>query len=327
MAVSRPASRFHGNISRDAGPAGESRLQRHRLSRNEAKGMRRSWATFDQPEASITRIPFPYLRDRGASMSGHFDSVSLFFKESTQLKKNKEHSIVFDTKTDNGIRYIVIDEHSDGWINALSASGIISLCEYTKIRLLRKADGKVHFKILDGHVMPGQVAIINEFEASRYIKKSSRLRGIHIFAEKLKKRERFYSTAKEREFIQHLGLIHYNNGTIKCSMFTEGYRNYRGMLPPGTYDILSPVHPYSRRFPEKYRMDAETAQFERVSFRLESENASGTLHMGHIARGGIAVLDVNDWEPFYRNIIRNRIDGDESADVGGGKYIGRITVS
>lgn len=259
-------------------------------------------------------------------MSKLNNSIPNFFnKEKSKSIIKTYQEIHNDPDHDDGIRYIVIDEPSDGWINALSSSGIISLCEYTKVQLLRKSNGRVHFKILDGHIMPGHEAIITEYEVSKYMKRTTRHQGIHIVVENTKNREKFYSSVREKEFIQHIGIIQYNNISIKCSLITEGNQNIK-TLPSGEYDILAPSQPYSSMKIENYRIDSDKGQFERVWFSIDNAQSGRHLHMGHVSRGSLTVLDINAWESLYKELIRNRIDGNDTGEVGGGKYIGKITL-
>jgi hypothetical protein len=69
------------------------------------------------------------------------------------------------------IKYTRRAEQS-GWLTVkLSESGLLtSLCEYTKVMIVRSHSNRTYFKILDGHVSPGKEASLSNTNAEFFLK-------------------------------------------------------------------------------------------------------------------------------------------------------------
>ena len=262
------------------------------------------------------------------------DDVTPFFtqKNRSSSQTNSTHTSVTSIRIDEGIRYVRIAPPSDGWVGALNSSKVrIPLCEYTKIKLLDKRDGRIFFRLLDGnsgHV--GEILSMKESGAIEHFFRGKRGGGITIKIQNFSFEEYVYSIQRNnQELIQCSGELKYEDLIIPITLSTRSLDGYYKdkPLPVGTYNIMAPDYPHSGSYSRFYRQDRMTGQFDLVWFPIEFEENTRYLHMGHISDGCVTVTNINNWESLYHKIIHSRSDGNITDIPGGGKYIGKLIVS
>ena len=153
------------------------------------------------------------------------DDVTPFFtqKNRSSSQTNSTHTSVTSIRIDEGIRYVRIAPPSDGWVGALNSSKVrIPLCEYTKIKLLDKRDGRIFFRLLDGnsgHV--GEILSMKESGAIEHFFRGKRGGGITIKIQNFSFEEYVYSIQRNnQELIQCSGELKYEDLIIPITLST-----------------------------------------------------------------------------------------------------------
>jgi hypothetical protein len=262
------------------------------------------------------------------------DDVTPFFdaQDRGRSTTNSTHTSVVPIPVDNGVRYVRIDAPSVGWVGTRNAaSKIVSLCEYTKVKLLKNQGGRVYFRLLDGNsVEVGQELSIIEAGAVQHFRKDKREGGVKIEVINFKMEERVCSIPRgNQELVQRSGELEYAGQRIPVTLETCRYFPSKppeweySPLPVGTYKLLSPDYPHD--YTKPYRKEPK-GHFDMVWFPIEYGNNSRYLHMGHYSEGCVTLTNIIEWEKLYHDLIRCRSDGNDKDQPGGGKYIGEIAV-
>lgn len=262
------------------------------------------------------------------------DDVTSFFsgqRRSGNSITNSTHTSVVPLPVDLGVRYVRLDPPSDGWVYALNSSGSrIPLCEYTKIKLLEKKEGRVYFLVLDGNGEEvGNKLSMKEEGAKLYLRKDTREEGITIEVQDYNWQEYVYSVQRNEYLIQFSGEIRCFGMKISITLASilDGIPKVYNPLPEGDYNLLAPDYPHTGLYSRFYRPDPNQGMFDLVWFPIEYDNNSRYLHMGHLSEGCVTVTNIKEWEALYHKIIRCRSDGDATDKVGGGKYVGKLIVT
>ena len=266
------------------------------------------------------------------------DDVTSFFENKNRGYSsitNTSHSTVTTINYDNGVRYVRIEPPGDGWVAGENASGKrVSLCEYTKVKLLEKDNGRVYFRLLDGNCEEvGNILSMKEKGAVQYLHRGKREAGINIEVIDFEIVDNVRSVQRGNEKLsQRTGVINFSGLSIPVTLSTITYNpssalNWRySPLPVGIHKLKAPDYPHIGGYSAFYRVNESIPQFDLVWFRIECDALARYLHMGHVSEGCLTVVNINAWEALYHKIICCRSDGNNTDIPGGGMYIGQITV-
>lgn len=123
------------------------------------------------------------------------DDITPFFTSLTAVSNtNSTHTSVVPLTGDDGVRYVIIAPPCSGWVSAIKSGGLeVSLCEYTKVKLLNRKDGRVYFQLLDGNLGHiGSEFSMKEVGAIEFLHKLQCKSGIFIDVLNLKTVQRIY---------------------------------------------------------------------------------------------------------------------------------------
>lgn len=228
---------------------------------------------------------------------------------------------------------------TSGWLLVrLEPSGErVTLCEYTKVLVLKEAQARVFFTVLEGRYR-GKEASLSAENKSKCLISAPRGSGAKLSVETIGRRKVGLGVRPDIRN-QLIATLSFNGQTASITLdsdvvYTETNRMspYFGEirqsepLPAGTYKILTPESAKDRTFTDFYADPRYPGAFpglkyHAVWFPIEyaATHNSNFIHVGNLSEGCVTIYELKKWNDLYAYLISNRSDKD-------GKYIGTVTI-
>lgn len=228
---------------------------------------------------------------------------------------------------------------ASGWLLIrLEPSGErVTVCEYTKILVLKESQGRVFFSVLEGRYK-GKEASLSAANKGTCLVSATRGAGATVTVETIGRRKINLGVRPETKN-QLLATLSFNGQTASITLDSDVvYKETNRMspyfgqirqsepLPTGTYKILTPESAKDRNFTEFYADPRHPGTYPGLKYHtvwFPIENApthnSNFIHVGNLSEGCLTIYELKKWNDLYAYLISNRSDKD-------GKYIGTVTI-
>lgn len=209
------------------------------------------------------------------------------------------------------------------------------LCEFTKVKITKKANGRTYFTVLE-NAHKGIEASLSDANAEKCIISGVRSTGATIKV-KIIGRKKEFSKIRKEELNQLFAELTYGNKKIRITLDSDvdyveanplspknGQRQHSKPLPKGTYKILPPTFPMPQARMQKYREPPygfADLKWDTAWFPIEYAPTynSNFIHTGHLSEGCITCYNPKDWNALYEYLIKHRTTD--------GKYVGTLIIS
>jgi hypothetical protein len=241
-------------------------------------------------------------------------------RTTANAQNDSEHYTTVD------IRYVRLPEDTHGWVDVrLEKTGERrSLCEYTKVAMVKEEDDRTYFQVLDGHIAKGRVVWMNSTSAKVRLQKTPSTESTETLKVRYGRMGDEDSPFKGRLRQQWATLtvggqdITVTLNSVWGSTFTP--------IQPGVYRIMTPDYSHAKTSTEAYR-NAYPGKIKAndVWFPIELEGGTGNssryVHIGHLSEGCVTVHDIARWNTVYNFLISHRLPNTE------GKYLAMLEVT
>jgi hypothetical protein len=210
----------------------------------------------------------------------------------------------------------------DGWLQARlgDSSTRLSLCKYTKVKLLESKKGITYFKVLDGS-STGKILSLMDANVREYLGKMPPLSsGLEVVVTYGKYEAQWVSKARENQKLdQQWAILTAGGLQVNVTMNTVwGTPENYTPLPVGEYTIRLPDSPHNKNMTGFYRKAEPSLKYDQVWFPIEYGNNSRYVHVGNVSEGCVTVVDLAKWADIHEALISHR-----SPD---GKSVGKLIV-
>lgn len=198
---------------------------------------------------------------------------------------------------------------SDGWLQVEAhAHRQLSLCKYTKLKVIESKAGRTYFKIQDGS-HSGMTVSLRDSNLEEYLGMVFPRHGaVELVVTYGKYEEHWYSKARDREFKQQMASLSYGRGNsinVTMNSVWDSPKKYTP-LPAGTYNILLPDNPHDKDMTRYYRGVEPNLKYDQVWFPIRYGDNSRYIHVGNVSEGCVTVLDLEKWVDLYEALISHR---------------------
>lgn len=221
-------------------------------------------------------------------------------------------------------RYIRDDEATFGWVKVgLANGGFESLCEFTKVTLIKHEGGKTYFRIADGWRSVGQVAWLSEAHADHLSDKAPTVAATTLHVRYGIKSEEV--SPFKGPLMQQWGTLDVAGQHVAVTL-NSVWNGAFSPIPPGTHKIMVPDASHAKISTLGYR-DSLPGRIKGNDcwFPIELSgtpgNSSRYVHIGHLSDGCVTVHELAKWNAVYDYLISHRLPGTQ------GRYCALLEVS
>jgi hypothetical protein len=213
---------------------------------------------------------------------------------------------------------------ASGWLSVrLSRTGqLTSLCEYTRVKVVRDINGRTYFTIADGYVAVGEEASLTTANAAKYLSKVGPDGAVTVSVT--------YAGAPTEEVSPFRGKLKQQwanlsfggqTATVTLNSVWDGRFQ---PIPTGTHAILAPDYSHRAISTAGYASATPGMIGNDVWFPIglfgSTTNSSRYIHVGHLSDGCVTVHQLEKWAALYEYLISHRSPGSA------GKLIGSLMV-
>ena len=216
-------------------------------------------------------------------------------------------------------RYIKVPK--SGWLLTLNETEEqLSLCAYTKVRLIKQTAERTYFKVLDGPHYGTTASLKNE-NAEIYLGKEAPIRKEAVIRVQYKELVKgWYSPIKDSFSDPQMAEVTFAGLTTGAILNSEWDLDMDfSPIPTGSYKIFIPDSPHHADFTSDYREHDPTLRSDQVWFPIEYGNNTRYIHPGHVSHGCVTVHELSKWNALYDYLIKHRMAGSQ--------YVGTLIVS
>lgn len=211
-----------------------------------------------------------------------------------------------------------------GWLSVRLSKGgqLTALCEYTRVTMLREADGRSYFVIADGFIAVGEEASLSLANAGKYLSADGPAGAATVTVE--------YRGAPTDEVSPFKGPLEQQWATLsfegqRVTVTLNSVWNGKFFpIKPGTHAILAPDYSHKLISTSGYAAATPGMIGNDVWFPIgllgALDNSSRYIHVGHLSDGCVTVHELERWSALYQYLISHRVK--DSA----GKRIGSLVV-
>ena len=209
---------------------------------------------------------------------------------------------------------------NSGWLTVkLNKTGALTaLCEYTQIDVLRSANQRTYFNIMDGYVSPGEEASLTDANAARYLVATGPLGHASLLV--------VYQGAPAEEVSKFKGKLKQQwakltfDGRTALVTLNSDWSGRYSPIPPGTHTILAPDYSHKVISTSGYVAATPGMIGNDVWFPIgingSMQNSSRYIHVGHLSDGCVTVHELEKWTVLYNYLISHRMLGSAGKKVG-----------
>ncbi|SAK92440.1 hypothetical protein AWB75_06542 [Caballeronia catudaia] len=241
-------------------------------------------------------------------------------RTTTNPNPDSRHHVTVD------IRYIRLPEDTHGWVDVrLESTGERkSLCEYTKVALVKDEGDRTYFQVLDGGIAKGKVVSMNSKAAKEYLQKTPSTKSTETLRVRYGRMSEENSPFKGRR-LQQWATLTVGGQDITVTL-NSAWDSTFTPIPPGTYRIMAPDYSHAKTSTEGYRntypgkIKANDVWFP-IELQSGAGNSSRYVHIGHLSDGCVTVYDIDRWNTVYNFLISHRLPNTD------GKYVALLEVT
>ena len=238
----------------------------------------------------------------------------------TNCNRGSTHTVIVET------RYIRLAEDTHGWVDVrLKSTGDrYSLCEYTKVGMIRDEDDRTYFRVLDGPIAKGKVVWMNSTDAKYFLQRTPAAVSMETLRVTYSRMGEEDSPFKGHLRQQWATLsVAGQNVTVTLNSVWNGVFT---PIPPGLHRIMTPDYSHAKTSTEGYRNKYPgKIKANDVWFPIELEGSTGNssryIHIGHLSEGCVTVRDIAQWNIVYNFLIAHRLPNTE------GRYVALLEVT
>lgn len=207
-----------------------------------------------------------------------------------------------------------------GWLSVrlTRAGNIVSLCEYTKVRMVRVANGRTFFVISDGYIGVGSEASLRTENAALYLSDTGPGGAASISVTYDGEPAEVDSPFKGK-LTQQWANLTFPGGAARVTLNSV----WDGSFTPiaaGTHAILGPDYSHASIATTGYASATPGMVGNDTWFPIGSNgtlvNSSRYIHVGHLSDGCVTVYQLERWAALYGYLISHRVPGSFGKRVG-----------
>lgn len=207
-----------------------------------------------------------------------------------------------------------------GWLSVrLSRTGqLTSLCEYTRVNVIRETDGRTYFAIADGFIAVGQEASLTTANAAKYLSMVGPDGAVTVAVT--------YAGAPTEEVSRFKGKLKQQwanlsfGGQTAAVTLNSVWDGRFQPIPPGTHAILAPDYSHKAISTTGYASATSGMIGNDVWFPIglfgSINNSSRYIHVGHLSEGCVTVHQLEKWAALYEFLISHRVQGSAGKRIG-----------
>jgi hypothetical protein len=238
----------------------------------------------------------------------------------TTNQHERTHTATVDT------RYVRLPEDTDGWLKIkLSPSQKeVSICEYTKVTMVKSEGGRTYFMVADGLSSVGLTASLSDENAKRLLLKTPPSAAIVTVKVKYGVREEEHSPFKG-PLLQQWGTLNVSRQPITVTLNSVWTGEFSPM-PVGIHRIMAPDYSHAKTSTRGYRnaypgkIKGNDAWFP-IELAGTTGNSTRYVHIGHLSEGCVTVHQIERWNVVYDFLISHRLPNTD------GKYVALLEVT
>lgn len=238
----------------------------------------------------------------------------------TTNQHERTHTATVDT------RYVRLPENTDGWllIKLSPSQKEASICEYTKVTMVKSEGGRTYFKVADGLSSVGLVASLSDENARRLLLKTPPSAAIETVKVKYGSRKEENSPFKG-PLLQQWGTLTVSGHAIEVTL-NSVWTGQFSPIPPGVHRIMAPDYSHAKSSTLGYRntypgkIKANDAWFP-IELAGTKGNSTRYVHIGHLSEGCVTVHQIERWNVVYNFLISHRLPNTD------GKYVALLEVT
>lgn len=207
-----------------------------------------------------------------------------------------------------------------GWLSVrLTKTGqLASLCEYTKVKIVREANGRTYFIVADGSISVGDEVSLTTANAGKYLPATGPAGAASVVIIYRGKPVEAYSSFKGK-LTQQFADLSFAGQTATVTLNSLWDGTYTP-IPPGTHSILAPDYshasistgPYAAATPGMVGNDV----WFPIGLNGTLENSSRYVHVGNLSEGCVTMYQLERWTALYTYLISHRVSGSAGKRVG-----------
>lgn len=215
-----------------------------------------------------------------------------------------------------------------GWLGVkLEPNGpVVFICEYTKVTLTKKINGRTYFRIAEGNgEYVGREASLKDENAAKFLKTGGLSGPATVQVKYAGKPERVRSEIRGDTNLQQWAVATFNGNTANVTLNSVWGHGYTP-IPVGRHKIMAPDYShaniptsgYRAAHPDQIRC---TDVWFPIALQGTTTNSSRYIHIGHLSEGCVTFYELLKWNAIYDYLINKRERGNN------GKLIGDLIVT
>lgn len=209
----------------------------------------------------------------------------------------------------------------------------VSICEYTKVTMIKATGGRTYFRIADGHSdYVGETVSLSDDNVDSCLSKQPPNTLAQTLKVRYGKRSVALSEPRNNQALDQqwgtLAIPGVSNAiTVTLNSVWNGSFT---PIPVGTHRIMAPDAPHDASYTNFYVDYAKTKGLgdivaDQVWFPLELAgsrgNSSRYIHIGNLSEGCVTAYALDRWNDVYSFLISHRLPNEQ------GKYVAMIEVA
>ena len=200
---------------------------------------------------------------------------------------------------------------ASGWLSVrLSRTDqLASLCEYTRVKIVRETGGRTYFIIMGGFVAVGEEASLSIENAAKYLSETGPDGAATLTVT--------YAGAPAYEVSQFKGRLKQQwanlnfDGQTAIATLNSVWDISFEPIPPGIHAILAPDYSHKKISTAGYASATSGMVGNDVWFPIGLDgsfsNSSRYIHVGHMSEGCVTVHQLDRWTMLYQYLISHRV--------------------
>lgn len=208
----------------------------------------------------------------------------------------------------------------------------VSICEYTKVTMIKSTGGRTYFRIADGiSDYVGESVSLADENIEKCLSKIAPAVAREAMNVRYGNRSTALSAPRNNEKLdQQWGVISIpgRSGTITATLNTVWNGKY-APIPVGTHRIMVPDAPHDAGYTGFYvdyarKKGLADIVADQVWFPIElagsKGNSSRYVHIGNVSEGCVTVYALEQWNDVYSFLIAHRLPNEQ------GRYVAMLEV-
>jgi hypothetical protein len=207
-----------------------------------------------------------------------------------------------------------------GWLSVRLSrtSQLASLCEYTRVNVIRENSGRTYFTIVDGLIAVGEEGSLTTANAARYLSTVGPGSAVTVVVTYAGAPAEEISPFKGR-LKQQWATLSFGGQTATVTLNSVWDGRFQP-IPPGMHAILAPDYSHKTISTAGYAAATDGMVGNDVWFPIglhgSSSNSSRYIHVGHLSEGCVTVHQLEKWTAIYEFLISHRVPNSAGKRIG-----------